>query len=275
MKRKRSEKATADTMSRPVDGEVPAKDSGTQAIAAGPNTHSSFLALPLEIRREIYSLILSNHEIHIKLAKAPPYEHRQRRVSRPHRAFRETTHDLFGKELIAAYKASTHRGSVFEGTGKLQTSLLLVCSQVYAEAHLLLYTSNRFTILVSCLPHFLYPRAPQQLQSLRDLRLCADSYNFRYGQFRDNMRTAAQQLTCLRDLKIMMQLGDNLAIQTKVNAVFLQGVAAWIGNRLENVTVKLIGQYTRRDSTMLLWAWVTCKLSAGNPNMVITTGTFS
>ena len=102
MEHKDPGEVSADIKSRGVDRHGSAMDStlvlvrpdGQSVTADVSSNPSTLLTIPLEIRQEIYSQILSNRAILIQFAKWPPRQHQHGPVGHRQEALRRIEHEI-------------------------------------------------------------------------------------------------------------------------------------------------------------------------------------
>ncbi len=104
-----------------------------QTLATSNRTNSLFLRLPLELRHEIYALVLSGYHIHLTY---PP-----QRKSLCHVKGKETA-DL----MVLKRKKKFHQIAQYMRSKNVDIALLQTCRQIYTEAAKTLYTENVFSV---------------------------------------------------------------------------------------------------------------------------------
>ena len=168
-----------------------------KATNVSPSFHqnsfvSPFLQLPLEIRLQIYQLILGNRTIHIRLAMgeiiSKPWRHvvcqhghskhlEEQRLSfstacRPTEEW-EPGHRICRWQTY--YNPDTKKGSDYWDDERMHLRVLRCCRQMYAEANPILWSTNTFSIHDHrTLKQFMAERDATQKRSIRTLRLRFD-----------------------------------------------------------------------------------------------------
>ena len=117
-------------------------------------SHFPFLNLPSEIRSLIYSMVLDTGETPIQIAHEQ-YSH----------------HSFHPPKIAPSEGCQFCKLSKRPGITRFPISVLLVCSQIHHESHLLPYLLNTFVIYTSTLLGFVHARTPSQLRSLRSISL--------------------------------------------------------------------------------------------------------
>lgn len=137
------------TTSKPTGLEVTPSSSDVLRFS-----HFPFLNLPSEIRSLIYSMVLDTGETPIQIAHEQ-YSH----------------HSFHPPEITPSEGCQFCKPPKRPGITRFPISVLLVCSQIHHESHLLPYLLNTFVMYTSTLLGFVHARTPSQLRSLRSISL--------------------------------------------------------------------------------------------------------
>ncbi|MCJ1247057.1 hypothetical protein MMC30_004268 [Trapelia coarctata] len=113
-------------------------------------------------------------------------------------------------------------------------SILLVCSQIHEETHLLPYALNTFATDINRFLGFLHARTPAQLRSLRSLSVdCRMIPEHSFRKFRMFMRSAAaEDLRGLKEFELNVNPWRGPLTVEKDSEIF-HGLSAWMGRDLK------------------------------------------
>lgn len=147
----------------------------------------SIFKLPRELRDQIYKYVLGNRLIHLTSTRSdgsPEFDWRHKGTRTYHTLCRlERTEEYFHKQYMAerhlginydpphgeCHAAAYHRAA-YEAAEKLDLRLLQVCKQIFAEARLIPFYDNTFSIdCPDILERLMVQLLPDQISAIRTL----------------------------------------------------------------------------------------------------------
>ena len=159
-----------------------------------------FLSLPIELRLQIYTLVLTGFGYHILMVKA------------------RNTGKILPKSVRCSQRMRTRHGQVscsnrycLDRKEPINLSLLRTCRTIYSEASVMPYSGNTFkfanesesyTMFTSC-------RTTLQLQSIESLEISTDGPRFGEKKRNDiwhNICTTMESMTNLKHLKLQLRM---------------------------------------------------------------------
>jgi len=182
----------------------------------------------------VYRLLLTGRTIQLVASKDMPYQHinRVRSRFRSKRVPRDPNSPILHLVDSGAHVQSPQSSTQLKENPPFM-SLLLTCSQIHREAHLLPYASNTFSVPCHLLFYFLELRTQSQLRALGSLDLRARVWAKNNDQaVGDLLRTIADVLPGLKRLGFQVELHAKVA-EMGSKAQWVKGVEAWMGRGLE------------------------------------------
>jgi len=203
---------------------------------ASPTPRFQFTKLPNETKREVYLLLLANHDIYLTVRDVRPRSGDGRVTKGP----------LVRKAMETSFKGLSPRSSFpieFSGARPpkhthFSLSILRVSHEMYDEARLIPYTHNTFYMDTNTLEYFIDGRAPYQKQSLRSLSLKLGFFeHHRSFNFVSLMLKASCSLSGLKKLRVLTdfsRVDDDYDL-----TIWMDGLKIWGIRRLE-LSAKLV-----------------------------------
>lgn len=176
-------------------------------IRAHPQDSSPIFRLPIELRVQIYTLVLGNHNIHLDLEtqddhRLSPYLRHYHCKYERQDLFKDPWHDCWYP-----------RGGRPNDPAQKILGILMTCRLVYSEAIDLLYSANTFQLMNLHLVRYLNTLVlPQRLQAMQRLVLilCFDRFPLRPNEIEKNEQPQAMVWNTLLDLKGLREVDLHL-----------------------------------------------------------------